>query len=120
MTPSKSTKKVASKTIRRFTTYVIAPGEKLPVHPNRLHQRKLLEVRADLPPRYGLAICTGCQWYFRFPMREIDTLNYVAYMHMFSVHFTALYKGEACVDPDLVDGGEQYLRERFAQIPSYE
>lgn len=102
----------------KFTTYVVGSQDPLPLHPNWDHHRKLMGIHSSLCHTHGLAICTGCEFYLRWPLRDdgIDYLNRVAYMHMFYVHCDAVAEGRACIDVDLVDHGDAYLHERMRMI----
>lgn len=104
--------------MKRFTTYVVSASSPMPIHPNWEHQRKLVEMKLGLGRTHGLAFCTGCLWYIRYPLRESEILNRTAYMHMVCHHFDDLLNGRACIDVDLIDGGEEYLRARLSQVPS--
>ena len=90
-----------------------------PPHPDARHQHKLVEVWRRLPASHGLAYCGGCEWFLRWPKRThhepgSPSLGEFAHTHLVSAHFDALLAGQAVIDPDLHDGGAEYLRQRMA------
>ena len=103
-------------TARTFTVYV---DERLPLaamHPNPHHHRRLLRVAAGLERDHALGWCGGCEWFLRWPTKDISTLNRRVMIHLTHDHFDALVHGTASLDPDLVDGGEEYLRARLGAV----
>lgn len=99
----------------RFTTDVVDVNVGFVSHPNPDQQFKLARIQRELGKTHILAWCGGCDWFLRYPRREIDILLQATHTHMLAVHFDALLDGRACLDTELVDGGQQYLQDRWDQ-----
>jgi hypothetical protein len=101
---------------RKFSAFVIDKRLGKLAHPNPEHQRELARLRQGLGRTHVLSFCQGCDWWIRFPKREIDIVNQRTYLHIINDHFDALIEGRACIDSDLVDGGQDYLEARFRAV----
>lgn len=106
----------------RFTVHIVTGGRRLPFdHPNPLHHLRLTRLARELDRSHGMAACGGCSWFLRWPVRDGggDHIAGAAFQHLMSAHFDALLDGRACIDPDLVDGGEAHLRGRLRAVPAH-
>lgn len=103
---------------RAFTVHVIEKTPMPILHPNGAHALKLAGVAEGLGRSHVLGFCGGCLWYLRYPRRDegVERVGVAALTHLLTAHFDALVQGRACLDPDLVDGGEEYLRARLAAV----
>lgn len=103
-------------TVKKFSAFVVDSRVGRLIHPNPEHQVKLAKLRGGLGRTHVLSFCQGCDWWVRFPKREIDIVNQRTYIHMIHDHFDALIEGRAAIDPDLVDGGDEWLTRRFNAV----